>query len=356
MARSVGLWAVAGGALGLLMTGGALVRGFFHVPAPVEPVVVHCADGAPTLKAGAELTVLVWNVQYGASTKHQFFYDGGHTVGVPRADVEWTLDNIAQVVREIGPDVVLLQEVDRGSDRTHRVDEHMKLVEALQLPCHTSTPYHRSAYVPFPGHEHMGRVEMHLSVLSRYKLGSARRHQLALLDEPWWRQSFNLRRAILEVRLPVEQGPDLVLLDTHLSAFSKGDGTLPKQIAQVKALADSLHLEGLSVLLAGDFNALAPGDDPARLPAKSQPLYADEGDPLEPLYQHLTPAVERSDYDKDSSRFYTYAPYGAGQPDRMIDHVFTGGGVRVMGLKVKQDRTDISDHQPIVVRVGLPRP
>lgn len=351
MARATRRWAVGGGVLAALVTGASAISGLFHRPAAIEDVVVHCDASAPTARAGEPLKVLVWNVQYGASTKHHFFYDGGPTVSAPAEDVVWTLDAIAEVVREADADVVLLQEVDRGSDRTGRIDQHAELLRRLDLPCHASTPYFRSLYVPVPSQEHLGRVEMHLTVMSRVRLGRARRHQLALLDEPWWRQAFNLRRAVLEVEVPIDGGPSLVLLDTHLSAFSRGDGTLPKQVGQVQALAEQAVAAGHGVVLAGDFNSLPPVDDPGRLPERARALYADQDNPIAPLYEALKPAVSLDEIERSPEAYYTYAPFGLGRTDRMIDHIFGGGPVVLRSVSVRQDRLDISDHQPISVEV-----
>jgi len=345
---------LAGAGLGLLITTGLALRGLLYLPGPVEPVAVQCPADTPVARAGQELTVLVWNVQFAGSTRHHFFYDGGQAVHVPAEDVTWSLDRIAEVVREIDPDVILFQEIDRDSDRTGGVDQHRELLARLHYPCHATAPYHRVPYVPSPDHEHMGRVDMHLAVLSRVRLDEARRHQLPLLDEPWWRRLFNLRRAVLEVQVPVQGGPDLALLDTHLSAFSHGDGTLPRQIEAVRRLALRTRDAGRAVVLAGDFNALPPGDDPTRLPPADHVLYQVEGDqdsPITPLYQDLVPALPLEAIRRRPERSYTYAPYGLGRVDRMIDHVFTAGPVEVHDVSVQQDRHDISDHMPIVVEL-----
>ena len=75
----------------------------------------------------------------------------------------------------------------------------------------------------------VGRVGMHLATFSRYQLADATRYQLPLLQESRLRRLFNLRRACLATPL---RGPSRVsLLNTHLSAFSFGDGTVDKQVA-----------------------------------------------------------------------------------------------------------------------------
>lgn len=351
-----GSWMVlAGAGVGLVLVAGAAVRGLLWLPDPVEEVHVHCAPSTPMARGGQALRVLVWNVQYGASTRHRFFYDGGEAVHVPVEDVRWTLDEAAGIVRDLDPDVILFQEVDRGSDRTGRIDQHAELLARLDYPCHVSAPYHRSPFVPHPSHEPLGRVDMHLSVFSRVRLGTARRHQLPLLRESWLRQLFNLRRAVLDVRVPVAGGPDLTLLDTHLSAFSHGDGTLPRQIAVTRRLAHAAAREGRGVLLAGDFNALPPGVDGSTLSVDAD-LYPEDSSPITVLYEDdvLTPAVSLDAMRQHPERTFTYAPHGLGRTDRTIDHVFVAGGVSVRDVVVRQDRVDVSDHQPILVEVRIP--
>ena len=85
-----------------------------------------------------KLKVLSWNIQFAASTKHNFFYEGGTAVSVPSADdVHATLDTIAATIQKEDPDIVLLQEVDRGARRTWYIDEHAEVRAALRtLHCY----------------------------------------------------------------------------------------------------------------------------------------------------------------------------------------------------------------------------
>jgi endonuclease/exonuclease/phosphatase family metal-dependent hydrolase len=352
MARSGVVSAVVGGLVAAVVVAAASVAGALRAPGLIEDIPVFCRADVPLARAGEPLRVLVWNIQYGASTKHHFFYDGGQAVAVPAVDVAWTLDQIVEMVRALDPDLVLWQEVDRGSARTGGVDQLAILSERLGHGCRASATYHRVPYVPHPSHAHLGRVDMQLAVTGRVRLAEARRHQLALLVEPWWRRVFNLRRAALEVEVPTVGGPTLTLIDTHLSAFSFGDGSLPRQVAQLEALVDAAVARGDAVVLAGDLNSLPPGDDPARLPERDRALYADGASPVAGLYARLTPALGLDAIAADPARTYTYVPFG-GAPDRMIDHAFVAGPVRAADFRVIQDRLDVSDHLPLVFAVTV---
>jgi endonuclease/exonuclease/phosphatase family metal-dependent hydrolase len=329
-------------------------------PAELERVRVRCAQapgpgaGAGALRPGERFRLLSWNIQFAASRRYHFFYDGGPAVHADWDVVQQTLDRIAEVIRAEDPDLVLLQEVDRDSDRTARIDQALRLRQALGWRCWASTPYHRSRYVPVPLRRPLGRVDFHLVTASaHHPLRWARRRALPLLQEPWWRRAFNLKRAVLETAVAVA-GRDrpLVLLNTHLSAFSGKDGTLRRQVEVIAARLAFLDRRSIPWILAGDFNALPPGDTPARLGAESR-LYSAGDSPIAPLVRRYRSGVSRADYARHPQRYYTYLPYGADAPDRRIDYVFVSEGVRIHDLRVVRQERPLSDHLPLRLEASL---
>jgi len=330
-----------------LIAFGALVAYTFaneHRPASVEPVMVEGDGSGPGLKAGQPFKVVSWNLQYGASRKHRFFYDGGEAVHVPAADVAETVAAISAVLAEEAPAISLLQEIDRDSTRTGRLDQLPPYVEAMQATATSSAPYHLAGFVPKPFTNPLGRVHMALGILTRGPHTTAQRHQLALMDEPRVVQALNLKRALLTAEVPVE-GLDqpLAIAVTHLSAFSFGDGTLEKQVA---ALADWMAARPADQpwILAGDFNLLPPGDDKNRLTTESE-LYADNPNPVEALVPRFRDALGDNQLDP---KLRTYLPFGHDEPDRKIDYMLIGGPIHVETSRVMTEHKAISDHLPIV--------
>lgn len=341
---AVGITAVVVGGVAALAL---WVQSIRYEPDDVMDAELHCTADAPAAPADGELTVLVWNVQYAGSRKHNFFYDGGQAVSVPASDVEDTLAGLVAAVKTYDPDLILWQEVDRDSRRTQYIDEVARLAEALPYPCWSSAPYFKSGYVPHPGNEFLGQMDMHLATFSKYRIERSTRVQLPLLDEPWWRQMFNLKRAILVDQIPVDDGGEpLTVLNTHLSAFSKGDGTLGRQIEVVQA---QLGKAGKRWILGGDFNSLPPGDDPARLGDDAY-LYAEAETAVAPLF-----AAHASPFDPAaaSPALYTYQGFQK-EPSRTIDYVFHGAGVFGTGFRVEQ--SDLSDHLPLIFTASLTEP
>ena len=336
--------------LGLLVAAALLTE---HRPAPVEPVAVACSGPGTELAVGQPFSVLSWNTQYGASRKHRFFYDGGTVVHVPPQDVAATMSAIERVIQDSQAELVLLQEIDRGSDRTQRIDQLPPLVAAAGANCQAATPYHKSPYVPTPAHQHLGRVDMELATLSRGSMAAGQRIQLALLAEPRYRQVFNLKRALLTVEVPVTGWDQpLAVANTHLSAFSYGDGTHGMQVQQ---LADWIRArpEGQPWVLAGDMNLLPPGFDKNSLRTESD-LYAGDDNPIELLLPLGTEVLG----DQLDPRNRSYLPFGASEPDRKIDYFLVGGPIQVVEARVLSEHTSISDHLPVLARlvVGDPPP
>ncbi|HOX18742.1 MAG TPA: hypothetical protein PKW82_09820, partial [Spirochaetales bacterium] len=96
-------------------------------PRQTQPAFLESGEGAPRLRHGQELTVLSWNVQYFAGKGYVFFYDlwdGSGPDEVPSEEaIALTLEGAAALVREIDPDIILLQEIDEDSGRTYFGDQ-----------------------------------------------------------------------------------------------------------------------------------------------------------------------------------------------------------------------------------------
>lgn len=342
------------GAAGAVCVGGLLMlRSLFGIAPGVQPVPVGESGQAAALPPSQVIRVLSWNVQYCASREHRFFYDGGDAVHVPRQDVIETLAAVAAAIRLHEPDLALLQEIDRSSARTARIDQLSGILEACPHPRWSSAHYHRAPYVPHPPGNHLGRVDMNLATLSNWHVEASHRHQLPLLAEPLYRRLFNLRRAVLVSEIPRQQGPPLVVLNTHLSAFSRGDGTLGRQVAALDALLTGLDRRGQPWILAGDLNMLPPGDDPGRLGEDAE-LY-DRTNPILPLFEGgRRSAFAVQDLPQYPSALGTYLPFGAAEPDRTLDYLFVSGGIEVVSARVLDELSEVSDHLPLLVEVRVP--
>lgn len=335
----VPLLAVGGLAGFLLMTA--------HEPADVEPVAVEPGAGSGGLAAGRPFSIVSWNVQFGAGKTERFFYSGGTRVHATKAEMEAAMPALEQAVAAMAPDVLLLQEMDRHSARTLYIDEFPRFMAAGGFASGVSAPYHRARFVPSPIGNPLGEVDMHLAIMARGPLQAAERIQLALLKENPVVQAANLKRALLTAEIPIEGHPQpLALAVTHLSAFSRGDGTLTAQVDRLVEWIEA-RPEGQPWVLAGDFNLLPPGFDKSTLPPDTQALYADAVNPLE----RLIPKYRTVIADHLAPESATYVAVGAEKGDRKIDYVFVGGPIEVLEAEVVARYHALSDHLPIRARL-----
>ena len=235
-----------------------------YSPKPVESLDIYQHEGeeAPLFPKNKSLSVLSWNIQYAAGMSYNPWYQhksNGDTKPTKLAVYE-TLDQIAAVIKKADPDVVLLQEVDLNATRTYGIDQ----VEVLLKKCphyknHSIVYYWKNNFNPHP--KIRGSVGMALVVLSKYKLEEATRYALPLFDDQdAITKHFYLKRAIQEVKIPTQGGDTIVLLNTHLSAFSaEGSSVMQKQVERIKKRIEAIEKTGNRWLLGGDFNVLPPG-------------------------------------------------------------------------------------------------
>ncbi|UCD49608.1 MAG: endonuclease/exonuclease/phosphatase family protein [Phycisphaerales bacterium] len=180
-----------------------------------------CHGGAAKPQEPHTLRVLTYNIHHGEGTDERFDYK-----------------RLARVINDLSPDIVALQEVDRGTERASGVDQAALLGKLCKM-------HHAFGQaMPYQG----GRYGE--AVLSRFPIEKVNVHPLP----------FNLEReprAALEVRVEIKGIGPLVFVGTHLC--HQDDELRTLQTRRMSRLFDKE--EGPPIILAGDFNA-RPGSDP----------------------------------------------------------------------------------------------
>ncbi len=180
-----------------------------------------CHGGVSKPQMPHTLRVLTYNIHHGQGTDERFDYE-----------------RLAKVINDLAPDIVALQEVDRGTARASGIDQAAVLGQLCKM--------HHAFGQAMP---HQGG-QYGEAILSRYPIEKVATHPLpySLEREP---------RAALEVRVQVEGIGPLVFVGTHLCHQDNEIRTL-----QTRRISQLLSKdEGPPVILAGDFNA-RPGSDP----------------------------------------------------------------------------------------------
>jgi len=340
-------------------------------PGETEMASVSCTRDAPAWKAQSHLKVMSYNVQYMASKNYVFFYDidledSERLAAVEKAnkviasqpvaeDVYWTVDQVADVIRNEDPDVVLLQEVNGGDDsRTHYIDQATELLRKLpddMYPCQSETPYWKAEFIIHP--DVMGPVNMKLLTLSKYRITRSVRHQLPRIPRSFLLEPFHFQRALLESHIATDQGYGLALVNTHFDAWGAGTDIMRRQIRKTEEVLRALDDQSIPWVLGGDLNLLPPDNNRQRddILAAGTGHY-NEVPELGPLYKKYRGVPSLDDLtSEDSSAWYTHFPNDptVTGPDRTIDYLFYSDQWNLVDAYVRQEDTlHISDHLPVV--------
>jgi endonuclease/exonuclease/phosphatase family metal-dependent hydrolase len=341
------------------LVSGSVYLTTYHPDAIENETIISLAP-AQQLIPGQQLKILSWNVQFFASRpNNKFFFDGGSDPW-PSADmVTATAKAVANIIEQEDPDIILLQELDDGAERTRFHDQLQQLLDLLpeRYAAHTSSFYWLADFVPHT--ELMWGVGMKMSIISKYRIEQAKRYALpAITTDDIFTRQFKPKRAIHGVYLPIEGGGKLHVLNTHLSAYAQGTDTMEHQVASVDKILRDIMAKGEPVVLAGDFNLIPTDAAYQDLGADSRRYYNAAGTEIAPLLQRYQSIPSLSEtLSSNKQDWFTHIPNDkqSSMPDKTIDYVFYTGDLILGEHYVRSSGTlKISDHLPVVASFTVP--
>jgi endonuclease/exonuclease/phosphatase family metal-dependent hydrolase len=229
-------------------------------------------------------------------------YNIHHGEGI---DQRVDLPRIAGVITKAAPDIVALQEVDRGVERSGRVYQPATLGELTGM----KAIFEKN--IPYQGGEYGN------AVLTRLPVQKHRNHFLP-------KSLPNEQRGLLEVNITVAS-QSLVFCATHFD-YHPDDGERLASVQMFREFA-SAH-EGRPIILAGDLNAR----------------------PDSPVLEGLLAFMQDS-FMAPATQPFTYP---AEKPDRRIDFILFNRypGLRCISFEIVSESM-ASDHRPIVAVFSL---
>jgi endonuclease/exonuclease/phosphatase family metal-dependent hydrolase len=224
-------------------------------------------------------------------------YNIHHGEGV---DGKVDLPRIAEVIKRERADIVALQEVDRGVERTGRRDLPAELAALTGMTCFFSNNFH------FQGGEYGN------AVLTRFPVKRLANTHFVKVNEVE-------QRGMLQVTLDL-WGSELVFMVTHLD-YRPDDAARWSNVGEIETLAKQYRSR--PVMLCGDFNDVSTNRVCRRLNETFDDTWALAG----------------------QSDGFTIP---AQKPRKRIDYIWISKDKSLVPLKARVPQSDASDHLPVV--------
>jgi len=217
------------------------------------------------LKPGETYTAVTCNIGFGAyGPDYSFFMDTGEmedgtrTAGkygkaISKESVETNTEKAAEALEKLNADFMLLQEVDVDADRSYHINQKETLMKRFGDYGNVFANNFHSAYLFYPFSDPHGAVEAGLLNFSRYEIAEAERRSYPV-DNSFVTKFTDLDRCFSVMRLPVEGGKQLVLVNNHMSAYDEGGLIRAQQLELLNSVMEEEYEAGNYVIVGGDFN------------------------------------------------------------------------------------------------------
>ena len=323
-----------------------------YKPADKEAVEIVGEADKP-LKTGETITVMTWNLGYGAlGDNADFFMDGGtHVYTADKDRVKSNLDGMLDQIKKVSPDLLLLQEIDKNSDRSYHINELEMFREAFPGYDSDFAYNFKVEFMPIPGVPPMGKVDSGISTFSAYNISEAERIQLPVPFK-WPVRMMNLKRCIIINRIPVDgSDKELVLVDLHLEAYDSGEGKAA-QTEMLRTILEDEYKKGNYVIAGGDFNQIFSTEDSSLYPLQPGMWQCGEidvggfSDGWQFIMDEKTPSCRSLDKplegaDQESFQFY------------LIDGFIVSKNISVESAETLDLGFVCTDHNPVVMKITL---
>lgn len=212
-----------------------------------------------------EYQVLTYNVGFGAYdhnfsffldeayTKDNKYVSGKYAKAISKKNVVNNTNKIIDILNENKSDIYLLQEIDKKANRSYFVNQVEEVKNSLKDYSSIYISNFHSAYLAYPLHDMIGKSQSGLLTLSKYNFYSNIRRSYPVTKE-FFKKFFDLDRAFSVHRSKLKNNKDLVIVNSHMSAYDKGGNIRKKQLEMLKVFIKEEKDKGNYVIIGGDFN------------------------------------------------------------------------------------------------------
>ncbi|NQU87183.1 MAG: endonuclease/exonuclease/phosphatase family protein [Mariniphaga sp.] len=331
--------------------GGVILYGTLTDYKPKEKIDLEI-KGTGNVQSGLSdtLTFLSWNIGFcGLGAEMDFFYDGGEMVRPTKELVEKYTTGVIEFLQKYNQtDFIILQEVDENSARTRRQNEVEIISSAMQAYNYSYDDNYNVKFVPVPFTNPLGKVEAGQMNLSKVEPASSERVAFHSAYA-WPKRLFMLDRCFIVSRFNTDNGKQLVLLNTHNSAYDSGGKLRTMEMPVIRDLMIEEFNKGNYVVAGGDWNQNPPDYDLEEV-NKTYPAVT-----REKLDGTLFPSGWSIVYDQETpTNREIDTPLQKGKTtSTIIDYYIVSPNVEALEIETINVDFQYSDHQPVFLKIRL---
>lgn len=229
-----------------------------------KELTVNNKDSNNVVKTGESLTMTTSNIGFGAySPNYTFFMDeginkdgtktkGSYGKAISEQDVKNNTSGITNVTKELNSDFYAFQEVDVSSNRSYHVNQKEYITDSFSTYSNVFGINYESAYLCYPLNDPIGGSISGLLSLSKYNITSSYRQEYTISTS--FSKFFDLDRCFVINRISVNNGKELIFINSHMSAYDDGGKIRNQQIKELHDFMNNEYSKGNYVIAAGDFN------------------------------------------------------------------------------------------------------
>lgn len=312
--------------------------------------------------------IATYNIGFGAyRPDYSFFMDEGYmadgtkVVGkssraVSKESVIESTNGVIEEIKKQDVDFIFYQEVDTDSTRSYHVDQCQIITDSFNKYDYNFAVNYHSAYLFYPFTEPIGKSNSGVLTLSKYKIDLAIRKAYPISDS--FDKFFDLDRCFSVSRMSVGD-KELVLVNSHMSAYDKGGYIRAKQIDMMKTFCQEEINKGNYLIYGGDFNhdllknnpqyQYEEGERPEWMNfTQLKPDWLASIDYENDLVAHMVPAVsDNIPTCRDAD--LPLIGYENDLYKSVIDGFMVSDNIEIISVTNIDNGFEYSDHQPVVL-------
>ncbi|CAH1852641.1 endonuclease/exonuclease/phosphatase family protein [Convivina intestini] len=266
----IGIGALVALLIILIFAYGCYMQANYYRIADHKQLTVH-NNQSSQLQLGKQYTATTYNVGFGAyNHDFDFFMDTGELkdgtkvkghrgTAISKQAVLDSTNGVIDTMKAQNADFMFFQEIDTNSTRSKHVPQVSMLEQAFNHYASTFAVNFHTAFIAVPIYDPHGIANSGLLSLSRYQIDNAERRKYPV-SSSFISKFVDLDRCFSVMRMPVKDGKDLVMINSHMSAYDKGGKMRKAQMKLLNGIMEKEYQAGNYVIVGGDFN-FALGQD-----------------------------------------------------------------------------------------------